>query len=611
MCGIAGYYNSAISVDKHVIDNMLRSIAHRGPDDSGVCRDEFLTLGQNRLSIIDLSDAGHQPMVSECGNYILIYNGEVYNFKEIKQELERAYNFKSNSDTEVILYAIIEYGVETALNKFNGMFAFAFYDLLHKKLYLARDKMGVKPLFYYSTNNELVFSSELKSLYHHPKFVKNIDKEALSQFLQYGYIPSPRSIYENCYKLDPASYLEVDVANLDITKNKYWDINNAERRCDECTYEEYVDKTVGLLNSSVEYRMIADVPVASFLSGGIDSSLVTALMKERNDDVQTFTIGFHDGRYNEADKAKQVAEYLGTKHHECYCSLDEVKKIIPELVDVYDEPFADSSSIPTILLSRFTSNSVKVAMSADGGDELFGGYNKYMQYKKMKTVLKFPLLGRRLLSKGAAPLSGLINRFDKIEGLLNSRSSRDVFKVASTAFQDKEIKKLLKSNAFPYEPDSFDSDDFMNDFMLYDMKYLLEGDILTKVDRATMNASVESREPLLDYRLVELSAQIPSVIKFRHGQKSILKDIARKHIPSHIINMPKQGFNVPMGEWLKGDLKSMLDYYLSFDKIDKSNLFNTEEIIKIKERFLSGKEHVYKIWYLLSFMMWLEKENYE
>jgi asparagine synthase (glutamine-hydrolysing) len=608
MCGIVGFINRS-NLGSNIISNMLKTIKHRGPDDNGMYIDEYINLGHARLSIIDLSVAGHQPMISKCQRYILVYNGEVYNFKEIKNDLEKKYKFISHSDTEVILYAIVEYGIEEALHKFNGMFSFSFYDSKTQELYLARDRMGVKPLYYYKTEDEFIFSSELKAMYKHPSFKRNISTEALTQYLQYGYVPSPLSIYENCYKLEPASYIKVDIKNLEIKKTKYWLPKKNSEIDSISTYDDYVDKTLEILQSSVKYRMIADVPVASFLSGGIDSSLVTALMKEENSSTQTFTIGFHEEKYNEAKKAKRVAEHLGTNHHEYYCSLDEVKNIIPELPHIYDEPYADSSAIPTILLSRFTSESAKVAMSADGGDELFGGYNKYIQYNKAQKFLKTPFMLRQIALYGLKPFSSKIGRFDKIESLLNAKNQEDIFQTASTAFQEYNIAKLLKQTSINCKDIEFDSLDFRNNFMLYDMKYLLEGDILTKVDRATMSASLESREPLLDHRLVELSTIIPSEMKFKYGQKSILKDIAKQYIPKEIIDMPKQGFNVPMNEWLKDDLKSLLDHYISYENIEKTDLFHTQEIIALKERFLKGKEHVYKIWYILSFMMWHEKER--
>ena len=608
MCGIVGYFCKNSSTNNYV-ENMLKTIDHRGPDDYGIYTDKNVSFGHVRLSILDLSDAGHQPMVSSCGGYVLVYNGEIYNFKEIKQELESKYTFVSHSDTEVVLYAIIEYGIEKALDKFNGMFAFSFYDKEKKELYLARDRMGVKPLYYYHSINDFMFASELKAFARHPSFKKNIEQKALVQFLQFGYIPSPWTIYENCFKLEPATYIKIDIEKNSLDKIQYWCIdNNLDNH--EYSYTEYLDKTLELLHSSVKYRMIADVPVASFLSGGIDSSLVTALMKEENSRTQTFTIGFHEEKYNEAKKAKRVAEYLGTNHHEYYCSLDEVQNIIPELPYVYDEPYADSSAIPTILLSRFTSKSVKVAMSADGGDELFGGYNKYIQYNSTQKLLNIPYLLRRIALYGLRPLSSKINRFDKIESLLNAKKQEDIFKVASTAFQGHDVEQLLKQNCIEsHRSMKAYSIDFQNNFMLYDMMYLLEGDILTKVDRATMSASLESREPLLDYRLVELSINIPSQLKFRNGQKSILKDIAKKFIPQDIIDMPKQGFNVPVNEWLKNDLKFLLDHYLSYENISKVDFFETDRVIAIKEKFLAGKEHVYKIWYLLSLMMWFEKEK--
>ncbi|MBF0466472.1 MAG: asparagine synthase (glutamine-hydrolyzing) [Nitrospirae bacterium] len=615
MCGIVGFTNtiggSAEAGD--MVKDMLDTIRHRGPDDRGLYVDHNVTLGQTRLAILDLTSAGRQPMTSHDERYLIVFNGEVYNFKELRIELEaRGYKFKSNTDTEVILYCVIEYGVDTALHKFNGMFAFCIYDKREGTLLLARDRIGVKPLYYYADGIVFAFCSELKALHAHPAFTRKIDVEALSLYLQYGYIRSPYSIFEKCRKLQQGHYLLYDIAVGTCHLHKYWGPPYAmeTRQCG--TFEEHVATVEELLHSSVKYRLISDVPVGVFLSGGIDSSLIAALMAQHGKGIDSFTIGFNEREFSEAEKAKTVAKSLGTRHHELYCSLEDAKALIPKLPSVYDEPFADPSAIPTLLLSEFTKNYVKVALSGDGGDELFGGYNKYKRGDIMALYKKIPMVFKHTAAKVFRAVNYLKKnrRAEKIELLLLASNDIDIFKIISKSIQKTSVARLLNREIVESDDGVRPLDkDFLNSFMLFDLQYFLEGDIMAKVDRASMSASIEAREPLLDYRLVDASLKMPSGIKFSKGPKSILKEIAYKYIDRTIIDQPKHGFNVPIDAWLKNDLSSLVNEYIDEKAIKKHGLFDTNEVISLKERFFKGKEHAFKIWNILSFQMWYERWN--
>jgi|SaaInlV_125m_DNA_1040241.scaffolds.fasta_scaffold06532_3 asparagine synthase (glutamine-hydrolysing) len=608
MCGIVGYYSNNPNNESHIQD-ALKLLHHRGPDNSGYYSDGDLILGHVRLSILDLSESGNQPFISADGKYVIVFNGEVYNFQEIKTKLEQeGVVFKSNSDTEVVLYSLIYYGTEKALNLFNGMFSFTFYDIEKKELIIARDRLGVKPLYYYKKGKELLFASELKGIMKHSSFKKEFDQTAISQYLQFLYIPTPRTIFKDCYKLKSGYYLNYNLTTNELKEHKYWTPKKVEGIT---TFEQARDKAEEILKSSVKYRLVSDVPVGMFLSGGIDSSLASAFMvKESPNKINTFTIGFSEKKFNEAEKAKKIAEYLGTNHQEIYCKTSEAKDLIPKLVEYYDEPYADSSAIPTLLLSHFTSQHQKVVLSADGGDELFGGYNKYDQYYNYYNKLNQLKLVKGGLKAGFSLFSAFkkSKRTEKFKGVLKAKTPEQMFHVASSSIQYHETLKLM-NNPAPYKPINnvkFNGD-FRNSFMRYDMWGMMEGDILTKVDRATMAYSLEAREPMLDYRLVELSLSIPSSIKYQKGQKSILKEILYKHIPRELVDYPKQGFNVPLDDWLKNDLKYLVEELLSEDNLKKHNIFNIAAVQRYKEAFYQGKVHFYNIWTLLCFQMWYNK----
>jgi asparagine synthase (glutamine-hydrolysing) len=628
MCGIAGFCDFTKKLDKQLLQNMTDVIHHRGPDDSGYSfyEDKYanIGLGHRRLSILDLSSHGHQPMIYE--NLEIVYNGEVYNFKEIREELKKEnYSFESDSDTEVILKAYHRWGIK-AVDKFNGMFAIAFYDKQKQTLILIRDRAGIKPLYYYFKNNCFLFSSELKSFHKVSIFNKEIDINALGQFLMYGYILEPYSIFKNTYKLKAGYYIEIDLAMKDYKETKYWDLETYYRKPKlEIREDEAIDKLDTLLKSAFEYRMVSDVPVGVFLSGGYDSSAVAAILQtQRTQKINTFTIGFKEKGFDEAVYAKKVAKHLGTNHTEYYCTQKDALEIIPTLAEIYDEPFGDSSAIPTILVSKLAKQDVTVSLSADAGDEIFAGYGKYdTSFKYYNTFNKLPSFSQTLLKNSMdlinpkyIPFTDKIHnfetRYEKIKHLLKSNSTSMAMKYTTHLFTISEVEKIIKQPILELISD-FDMDtknlSDLDKMLLVDYKTYLPDDILTKVDRATMSVSLEGREPFLDYRIVEFAAQLPDNLKYRDGDKKwILKQVVHKYLPKEMMDRPKMGFGVPLMEWFRDELKDMFYYYLDEKRLKQENIFNVEEIIKLRDNFLIGKnDNVRKLWNILMFEMWYER----
>lgn len=629
MCGIAGFCDFSKKSSNDILKNMTDVLHHRGPDDSGYFWDENeysqIALGHRRLSILDLSTHGHQPMSFE--HLDIIFNGEVYNFKEIKKELlELDYSFHSDSDTEVILKSYHQWGIK-AVDKFNGMFAITIYDKKANKLIFIRDRAGVKPFYYYKKDNLILFSSELKSFHNHPAFIKEIDKSSLSLYLQFGYIPEPHSIFKNTYKLKAGHYIEIDLKSQNFKEIKYWDVvdfyNKPKLHISE---NEAIEKTEELLKSSFEYRMVSDVPVGVFLSGGYDSSVVTAILQSgRSEKLNTFTIGFKENGFDEAPYAKEVAKYLGTNHTEYYCTQKDALEIIPKLCEIYDEPFGDSSAIPTTLVSQLARKDVTVSLSADGGDEIFAGYSKYtttMQYfnkfnaipNSIKSLISF---GMDNINPKYIPILNktynFATRYEKINAILKAKNSVEAMKYTSEYFTKNERKKILKDNLIElktnFDIKVADTNDDINKMLAVDYKTYMIDDILTKVDRATMSVSLEGREPLLDYRLIEFVSQLPSNLKYKDGDKKwLLKQITHKYLPKKIMDRPKQGFGVPLTEWFRDELKEYFMVYLDEKRIEKEGLFDSKEIIRLRDSYLLGnKENVQKLWFLLMFEMWYEK----
>lgn len=629
MCGIAGFCDFSKKSSNDILKNMTDVLHHRGPDDSGYFWDENeysqIALGHRRLSILDLSAHGHQPMSFEYLD--IVFNGEVYNFKEIKKELlELGYAFHSDSDTEVILKSYHQWGIK-AVDRFNGMFAITIYDKKANKLIFIRDRAGVKPFYYYKKDSLILFSSELKSFHKHPDFQKEINKSSLSLYLQFGYIPEPHSIFKNTYKLKAGHYIEIDLKSQKFEEIKYWDVVDFYNKPKlDISQDEAIEKTEELLKSSFEYRMVSDVHVGVFLSGGYDSSVVTAILQnQRTEKLNTFTIGFKEKGFDEAPYAKEVAKYLGTNHTEYYCTQKDALEIIPKLCELYDEPFGDSSAIPTTLVSQLARKYVTVSLSADGGDEIFAGYSKYtttMQYfnkfnsipNSIKSLISFGM--DNINPKHIPILNKTYNfatRYEKINAILKAKNSVEAMKYTSEYFTKKERDKLLKVGfddlLTNFDMQLSDTNDAINQMLAIDYKTYMVDDILTKVDRATMSVSLEGREPLLDYRLIEFVSQLPSNLKYKDGDKKwLLKQITHKYLPKQMMDRPKQGFGVPLTEWFRDELKEYFMIYLDEKRIESEGLFDSKEIIRLRDSYLLGnKENVQKLWFLLMFEMWYEK----
>ena len=631
MCGITGFVDFNKNSSLETLQNMTDVLHHRGPDDNGYWFDEAddyeIGLGHRRLSILDLTFHGHQPMRYE--DIDIVYNGEVYNFEEIKKELEvLGYSFDSHSDTEVILKAYHKWGLD-AVDKFNGMFSISIYDKKISKLFLIRDRSGIKPLFWYYKNDTLLFTSELKSLHKHPSFEKEIDVDSLSLFLQFQYIPEPYTIFKLCHKLRAGHILEIDLKSKKVYEREYWNvIDHYNKPKLDISEFEAIEETERLLKSAFEYRMVSDVPVGIFLSGGYDSSLVTAVLQhQRGEKLKTFTIGFHEKGFDEAPYAKKVAEYLGTQHHEYYCTQKDALEIIPKLATIYDEPFSDVSSIPTTLVSQLARKDVTVSLSADGGDELFAGYDKYTRaleyqkyFSKIPNILKgsiASMMGR--IEPNSVPFFkdtfNFQTRYKKMQNMLQAKDIIDILKDTSVYITFNESNRLLKNRAKLLTTNLDKSyllesqNDDINSMLALDYKTYMMDDILTKVDRATMSVGLEGREPFLDYRLVEFIATLPSELKYKDGvKKSLLKEITHKYLPKEMMDRPKMGFGVPIHEWFKDELKEYFLHYLDHNRLSKEDIFDADEVIILRDRYLNGQtQNVDILWSLLMFEMWYEK----
>jgi asparagine synthase (glutamine-hydrolysing) len=629
MCGIVGFVDFKKETSEQHLGLMANVLTHRGPDDMGTfldLNDGFtLGLGHKRLSILDLSPLGHQPM--QWQDLLIVYNGEVYNFKEIRVELQSiGYTFESNSDTEVILKGFHAWGMKI-ISRLNGMFAIAFYDKKNKKLTLIRDRAGVKPIYWYNKDGLFMFASELKSFFQHPKFEKDIDFSGLSLFLQYGYINQPNSIFKHTQKLAAGHYLELDLKTGGLVIHQYWDV--LDQYIQEKSQEnehEILNSLDNLLESACNYRMVSDVPVGVFLSGGYDSSLVAAMVQKRSmKKVKTFTIGFEDSKFDEAPFAKKVAEHLGTDHQEYHCTQKDALEVLDKLVYNWDEPFADSSAIPTLLVSKMARESVTVSLSADGGDELFGGYEKYssaLTYEKLNSFL--PVRG--IIDCGLAPLRNFmvdqrilseskLYIFDNLLSNSKSQFAVDYLQNYQKFFLDSELKHLstqLTSQDLHQRlnPKFALIHDPLDQMMALDYLTYQAEVILTKVDRATMAYSLEGREPLLDYRLLEFVSKLPVDLKVKNGiKKYLLKEVVHRYLPKSLMDRPKMGFSIPLVTWLSNDLKDQVGYYLGDAFILKQGIFNLKAVQLLVLRFQNRLDINYanKIWNVLIFQMWYSK----
>ncbi|MDE2420946.1 MAG: asparagine synthase (glutamine-hydrolyzing) [Gammaproteobacteria bacterium] len=636
MCGFAGFYDERPETNpfNSILGNMLQAITHRGPNDEGIWAEQGIYLGHRRLSILDLSAAGHQPMLSASQQYVIAFNGEIYNFQQIRQQLERnhAITWRGHSDTEVMLAAIETWGLDQALSQFNGMFAFALWDRKSKTLTLARDRLGEKPLYYSHNQNRIIFGSELTTLEQFPDLNKEIDREALGEYFKYSYIPAPYSIYKDVKKLKPAHYLVWSPRRGVIQERCYWDIQSiaakSQKQIKPLSDQEAIEQLDVLLKDSVSLRMEADVPLGSFLSGGIDSSVVSAVMQSQSTiPVRTFSIGFDIPGYNEAVHAAAVAKHLGTNHTEHYVTGSDALAVVPKLGTLYDEPFADSSQIPMYLVSQMAKQHVTVCLSGDGGDELFGGYSRYFMstqiLKKLKRLPmrrsiqffleKTPFYILDYLAKIASSLTKLPLTASKLKTfapLLSAHNQYELYCLLMMCWRNPQSVVLECTNLYQHDF-NFDLKDFIHVMMMHDSLTYLPGDILTKVDRATMAVSLEGRIPLLDHRVAEFAWCLPLSQKVRDDQgKWLLRQVLYQYVPQSLIDRPKMGFGIPLAEWLRTDLADWAGVMLNPDKLKRQGLLNYRVVDQIWQSHLHARaDYSSQLWSVIMLQAWLAERG--
>ena len=653
MCGLVGFLGNAnpegVFSNEVMLKRMADTIVLRGPDDAGywVDTDCGIGLGHRRLSILDLSPAGHQPMICPTGRYVIAFNGEIYNHLDLRVELEKVGpgSWRGRSDTETLLVGFATWGIKATVDRCIGMFAFAVWDRKERLLTLGRDRLGEKPLYYgWQGQGEracFLFGSELKALKSHPAFTAEINRDALCLLMRLNYIPAPHSIYRGIYKLQPGCLLSISLDRREPVIDAYWSLTEVavagNKQPNTGTADAMVNDLESLLKSAVRQQMIADVPLGAFLSGGIDSSTVVALMQAQSDrPVKTFTIGFSEEGYNEAVHANAVALYLGTEHTELYVTPEQAMDVISRLPSLYCEPFADSSQIPTFLVSQLARQHVTVSLSGDGGDELFCGYRRYQMTAKLwRKLAVVPLPLRKLAATGLTRISpqswngladalvGLIPRSARVAnvgdklfkgaGVLASQSADALFlglishwhDPASVVINGHEPLTLLTGNV-----PALDGLDDVQRMMALDMLTYLPDDILTKVDRAAMAVSLETRVPFLDHRVVEYAWNLPQSMKLRDGQtKWALRQVLYRHIPRSLIERPKMGFGVPLDHWLRGPLRDWAESLLSDSRLRSEGFFHSEPIRRKWAEHLSGKRNwQHHLWNVLMFQAWLEHQ---
>ena len=642
MCGLTGYLGGHPMHEEQalsLLETMATAISYRGPDSAGYwCNtNQQIGLGHRRLAIVDLSDAGHQPMASLSGRYVLVFNGEIYNHLDLRRnlELQQGVNWRGHSDTETLLAGFDAWGIEATVRRAVGMFALAIWDTQHNLLTLARDRMGEKPLYYGWQGDSFIFGSELKALKPHPEFQNKVDRSVLRLFLRYNYVPTPYSIYAGISKLESGCLLQVSLQNREPRVTPYWSLSKEVQKSRQsawtATEKETVEGLDLVLRDAIKQQMIADVPLGAFLSGGVDSSTVVALMQAQSrQPIKTFTIGFSEANYSEAVHAKAIARHLGTVHTELYVTPEQAINVVPQLGTIYDEPFADSSQVPTLLVAQLARQQVTVSLSGDAGDELFCGYNRYkFAATYWKAAASIPNGLRKLVANGITAISP--QNWDSYAGFLPLTNPGDKLHKAAAAISSHNIAELYLGLVSSWShPEAvviggeapadtgyvnqrlrFDGLDDIHQMMALDTLTYLPDDILAKIDRAAMHVSLESRVPFLDHRVVEYAWQLPLKYKLR-GQttKWALREVLHKYVPPKLLDRPKMGFGVPIDSWLRGPLRNWAEGLLADQRLRVEGYFNPEPIRKKWLEHLSGKRNwSTQLWAVLMFQTWLESQQ--
>ncbi|HNT81164.1 MAG TPA: asparagine synthase (glutamine-hydrolyzing) [Bacteroidia bacterium] len=629
MCGIVGIIHKEKPINRQSLEAMSKKLLHRGPDDEGIeifhSNKASAGFGFRRLSIIDLTPSGHQPMQdSTSGNWI-VFNGEIYNYKEIRKELiELGHSFKSQSDTEVILKSYLQWG-KKCVEHFIGMFAIALFDKAANKILLFRDRVGVKPLYYYHDGDVFLFSSELKSFHENPDFKKEVYYDSLPLYFKLGYIPAPYTINNNTYKLLPGHILEIDLNRWSFSIEKYWSVTDVYNKPKlNMSIEEATEELERILISSCLYRTIADVPVGVFLSGGYDSSAVTALLAAHGGEkVKSFTIGFHEQSFNEADYAREVANHLQTDHHEYYCTQKDALELMPDFYKIFDEPFSEAVAIPNVLVSRLARKHVKVALSADAGDEIFAGYSRHhkmfldmIRLQKIPYPIRYTLSAtcKTILSKKVSSLVQ-VDRKGRYCQLFSTNDPLQLFLVGNQCFSDNEIDSFMKlpfvQLGTPFDNNALlnDGNDMINRILACEHQTYLADDILHKVDITSMFTSLEAREPLLDHRVLEFASRLPSDFKLKGSTgKYILRKIVHKYIPEKMVNRAKRGFGIPVHLWGTRELKNYFDEVMTSENLKHHGFFNEKMVMDLYHHYQKGNHNVFeRVWLFISFQMWYNR----
>ena len=631
MCGICGFVsknsNNEEQINKNIF-NMLSVLNHRGPDNSDhwVSDDKKIILGHTRLSIMDLSSNGNQPMLSKNNKMVISYNGETYNHINLRKILVNE-NYKGNSDTETILSYFEKYGFKKTLKEIDGMFSMALFDKRERNLYLARDRFGEKPLYYSISDKTIIFGSEIKTILKHETFKKEINTTVLHDYFNFNYIGGKNSIYKNIKKVLPSHYLKINIDTFKFEEICYWEKNKKNKSNSKISLDQAIIKVEKNLIESINNRLTSDLPVGCFLSGGVDSSLVTSIVKKHFDnELNTFSIGFDNAQYDESRYAKKIANYLNTKHHEYFLKDDEIFEVSNNISKIYDEPFADSSQIPTLFLSKLTKKKITVCLTGDGADELFFGYDRYTYAPKIYNYLKFvPKKIRDFVFKNKDSSLNFLkhflflflkirniknpqNKVNKILNLINYEKFSDIYKysISNELNSENILNKNIKNNFSLFDVFKDVKDTQLSEMINFDINEYLPNDILTKVDRASMSYSLETRTPFLNHNLAELAFSLPYSLHNKENEnKYILKKILSKYLPQNLFQRPKMGFGVPLNNWLKNQLIDMCEDLLSYKKLEESGYLNSEYIRENYEMFKQGRLNIHSsIWSILMFQSW-------